>query len=206
MLSRRGKNGWPCLKGVLGGNLIFFAFIMPVYSAEINAIPSWGAGRIELIIFSDYFCPPCQKLEPTLDKALENILDRGGVKVVFADLPIYRLTPLYNRYFLYAANSGGDYQAILKARRILFRLADRMAALKEEHIETAFKAEGVPFRPFDPKPVQAAVNALTKKYNIHSTPSCVIKYSDQDIRIYRRSDEIKKGIAALEADQKQGFR
>lgn len=186
--------------------LIISGFPIPAFSGETSAAPSWGSGRIELIIFSDYFCTPCQKLEPELDKALGKILAAGGVKVVFADLPIYKLTPLYNRYFLYAANAGGDYQDILKARRVLFRLADRMAALKELHIETAFKTEGVAFRPFDPKPLQTTLNLLIGKYKIHSSPSCVIKYTEQDIRTYRGGEEIKTGLAALEAYQKRGFR
>lgn len=101
-------------------------------------------------------------------------MSKGRVKVIFVDLPIYKLTPLYNRYFLFAANAGSDYRDILKVRRLLFHLADHMSGLKEEHLKNAFIAKGVAFKPFDTKPVKASLNALTKKYMVHSTPTCVI--------------------------------
>jgi len=47
-----------------------------------------GSGLTEVLIFTDYFCPPCQAVEPFLEKALADLY-RSGVKVTFVDKPIH---------------------------------------------------------------------------------------------------------------------
>ena len=46
--------------------LVYICSVTPAAGAEKEAIPSYGQGPREVLIFSDYFCPPCQALEPKL--------------------------------------------------------------------------------------------------------------------------------------------
>jgi thiol-disulfide isomerase/thioredoxin len=197
------------LFAVMGYLFMFLAFsgsATPAYGQGKAAVPSWGAGRYELLVFTDYFCHPCQTLEVKLEPALENLLSKRGVRVTFIDLPIYKLTPLYNKYFLYAANTDGDYKAILHARRALFNLAKTFAAADEAAITKALTAEGVAFKPFDAKSLQVSFNSIIKKYKVDSTPTCIIKYSERDIRTYRGPVEIMEGIVTLQNSLKKGPR
>ena len=179
--------------------LTFSGSATPAYGAERSLVPSYGHGKYELIIFTDYFCPPCQLLESEIDPAITEFLSRGGVRVIFVDLPIHKETPLYARYFLYAARAGTSHESILYARRVLFSLAKKHAALSEEELKIALSSQGVSFTPYDVKPVYPALNKIISTYKVKSTPSCVIKYSDDDIRKYTGTFEIRNGLGMLRA-------
>jgi protein-disulfide isomerase len=101
----------------------FTGLMTTAYGAENNLVPSYGSGQYQLFIFSDYFCPPYQRLEKDIEKEAHDLIAKGGVKVSFVDMPIYKLTPLYARYFLYAANASPSYKDVLHARNVLFDTA-----------------------------------------------------------------------------------
>ncbi len=59
-----------------------------VYRAEIAGAPVKGAkdALITIVQFSDYQCPFCSRVEPTIDKVMEEY--KGKVRVVWRDLPL----------------------------------------------------------------------------------------------------------------------
>ncbi len=198
-----GKKKVPLLVFILLGYifivLTFSGSTTPAYGAERSLVPSYGHGKYELIVFTDYFCPPCQLLEAEIDPALTEFLSRGGLKVTFVDFPGHKETPLYARYFLYAAKAGTSYESALHARRVLFSLAKKRSALTEEELEMALTSQGVAFTPYDLKPVYPALSKIISTYKIKSTPTCVIKYSNDDIRKYTGTFEIRNGLGMLRA-------
>lgn len=167
------------------------------YGAEHAPVFSCGKGSYELIIFSDYFCPPCQKIHKEFSETIAGLIDGGGVKVTFVDLPIYKLTPLYAKYFLYALNASPGYKEALRARNFLYDKAYRMGAITAEHLERDLNAEGIPFTPYDVRPSLDKYDTLIKKYRAYSTPTFVFIYSPKDIRTYSGSEPIKKGMEEL---------
>jgi len=150
--------GCLCITGIFAGS------IAPVYGAESNLVPSYGSGSYQMLIFSDYFCQPCQQMEKELDREVHNFLARGGVNVSFVDLPIYKLTPLYARYFLNAANASKSYEDTLLVRNILFDTASRIGAITETQLENALKSRNIPLKPYDVKPVLTQYNNIVRKY------------------------------------------
>ncbi|MBM4271602.1 MAG: hypothetical protein FJ139_05515 [Deltaproteobacteria bacterium] len=201
-----GKLRIPLLFFVIAGYvfvaLTFSGSTTPAYGADKSSAPSYGSGRYEIIIFTDYFCPPCQQLESHIDPALEEFLARGGVKVTFVDLPVHKETHLYARYFLYAAHAGRGYRNALHARRVLFSLAASRAASDEDNLRHALNARGVAFTPYDLKPVYHTLNRIIRTYKVKSTPTCIIRYSSTDIRRYSGTFEIQNGLAMLRATLK----
>jgi hypothetical protein len=177
--------------------LTFSGSATPAYGAEKSIVPSYGSGKYELIIFTDYFCPPCQSLESEIDPALHEFLSRGRVRVTFVDLPIHKETVLYAKYFLYAAKAGKSYKKALNARRILFALAKNRAALSEDDLKKSLKVQGVSFTPYDLTPVYPALNTYINTHKVKSTPTCVVIYSNSDIRKYTGTAEIQSGLAML---------
>jgi thiol-disulfide isomerase/thioredoxin len=179
--------------------LTFSGSATPAYGAERSSVPSYGHGKYELIVFTDYFCPPCQLLESEIDPALTEFLSRGGVRVTFVDLPIHKETPLYARYFLYAAKAGTSYESALYARRVLFSLAKKHPTLSEEELKMALTSQGVPFTPYDLKPAYQTLNKIIGTYKVKSTPTCIIKYSTDDVHKYSGTFEIRNGLGVLRA-------
>jgi uncharacterized membrane protein/thiol-disulfide isomerase/thioredoxin len=179
--------------------LTFSGSATPAYGAEKSIVPSYGSGKYELIIFTDYFCPPCQSMESELDPAVKEFLSGGGVRVTFVDLPLHKETRLYAQYYLYAAKAAKSYENVLHARRVLFSLARNHAAQSEDDLKKALKAEGVPIALYDLSPVYPALNKIINTYQAKSTPTCVIKYSRDDIRKYVGTFEIRNGLGMLRA-------
>lgn len=154
-----------------------------------------GSGPYELIIFSDYFCTPCQKVEKEWEKTIAGLLGRGNVKVTFVDLPIYKLTPLYGKYFLYALNAASDYKEALRARHLLFEKASRIGAITEQHLENALWEANIPIKQYDTNKSLKRYKEIITKYKAHATPTFVFIYSPADIRKYSGSEPIRKGMA-----------
>jgi protein-disulfide isomerase len=59
-----------------------------VYRAEIDGAPVRGAkdALVTIVMFSDYQCPFCKRVEPTLEKLLAQ--HKGDVRVAWRDLPL----------------------------------------------------------------------------------------------------------------------
>ena len=187
--------------GYLFITLTFTGSPATAYGAESALVPSYGSGSYQMLIFSDYFCQPCQRLENWLDKEVHELLAKGGVKVSFVDLPIYKLTPLYARYFLYAANASKSYKEVLLARKVLFDTASRIGAITEPQLENALKSRNIPLKPYDVKPVFKQYNDIVRKYQVRGTPNIVFVYSSTDIRKYSGDKDIKKGVSELRTAQ-----
>jgi len=187
---------------VLGFIIVLLTFsgsATPAYGAEKSPIPSYGSGKYELFIFTDYFCPPCQLMESELDPAVKEFLSKGGVRVTFVDFPGHKETRLYAQYFLYAAHAAKGYENVLRARRVLFSLARSQSAQSEEELKKVLNTEGVPFAVYDLTPVYPALNKMINAYKVRSTPTCVVKYSNEDVRTYTGTFEIRNGLAVLHA-------
>jgi hypothetical protein len=182
--------------------LTFSGSTTPAYAAEKPLVPSYGSGSYELIVFTDYFCHPCQVLESELDPALSEIFSRGGVKITFVDLPVHTQTRLFAKYFLYVSGVTHQFKDILSARKVLFTLAKDPAISDDASLAKALSAKGVTFAPqHDLKEIYEGLNRIIKKHAITRTPTCVVKYSDSDIRTYSGANEIRSGLAMLRATQ-----
>jgi len=185
--------------------MIFSIFLMltivccskPSSNSEKPLLPSYGEGFQEVIIFTDYFCSPCQALESEMDPILNKLMEKGDVKITFVDAPVNKFTQLYARYFLFSVNTGADFKKILHIRHVLFSIAKTNTVFTEEQIASELRAQGIVFQPYNLTSVYALLNEMIKDYNIRSTPSCIVKYSDGDIRHYTGSRDIKQGLLFL---------
>jgi uncharacterized membrane protein/thiol-disulfide isomerase/thioredoxin len=186
--------------------LTFSGSPTPAYGAEQSPVPSYGSGPYELIVFTDYFCPPCQALESEMDPALNDILSRGGVKVTFIDLPIHKQTILFAKYFLYIAGTTHHFKDILHARKVLFALAKSQTIDNDDNLAKALTAQGITFNSYDLKAVYRALNQTIKTYSVRVTPTCIVKYSDSDTRKYSGTNEIRGGLAMLRATQSSNIK
>ena len=172
-----------------------FLFPAPAVDADPGSIPPFGNGRHEVLIFSDYFCAPCQALEPKLEPVLDALYKQGNVKIRFVDTPMHKETPLLAKFYLYAAKAAPDYRAAVRARQVLFALAGRENVFwMDEKIEEAFRKEKVAFTPFDFRTAQPEINRPIREHRVDATPTCVIVSPGAKARKYTGAGEILKGL------------
>lgn len=221
------NNRIPLLAFVILGYLFMsFAFngsATPAYAEEISSIPSYGKGSWELIIFTDYFCPPCQRTEVDLKPVIDKLLSQGNVQITFVDFPGHPQTSMYAKYFLYAAKADTGYKNSMMARDALFTMAiqnnlqtEVFAALrkteKEKIIKTNeatlakdLKKQGINLKIFDHKLVFKEWKNMIDTYKINQTPTCILKYSNKYQQRFSDADEIRNGLLPeLEAMVKKG--
>ena len=169
----------------------------PASDPQKSLVPFYGEGSYEVIIFTDYFCPPCREFESELDLFLNQLMEKGVAKITFVDAPVNKLTSMYGKYLLYAANASSDFWDIQRARKVLFSIAETNVVSTEESLVSELKAQGIALKPYDLSKVVPVLNEILKSHDIRSTPACVVKYSSTDIRKYMGPEEIKRGLSLL---------
>ena len=205
-----GNNRVPLLAFVILGYLfVSFAFngsATPAYDEERVSVPSYGNGSWELIIFTDYFCPPCQRAEADLKSVIEKLLSRGNVQVTFVDFSGHPpQSTIYAKYFLYAARAEKGYKNSMMARDALFTLAIQNNIKTEAALGKALKDQGITLKVFNHKLVFNEWKKMIDTYKITQTPTCILKYSNKYLRKFSDADEIHNGLLPeLEAMETKG--
>jgi len=163
---------------------------------ESSEVFSRGDGSVEVVLFTNYFCPPCQELEPYLEETLPQLAS-WGVKITFVDAPFNRRSSLYARYFLYAAKSASSMQALVNARSVLFRMAEEEHVESEQKIRQVLKKKDVQIELFDTQSALEKWKELMDKYDLRTTPTAVIVGSGGKRQRYRGGEAITGGLNDL---------
>lgn len=151
-----------------------FAFHESNANGQELPFPEYGSGKIQVRLYTDYFCPPCRRMEPAVEPVLRDLIKRGVIRLTLVDTPYSRHSPLYARYFLYALNGKNDLGQALKVRNILFETAANENVTTKDRLEEILKGKGIPYQSFDVKPAFDRFNVLIKEDHINATPTCVI--------------------------------
>lgn len=162
-------------------------------SAEAFSI---GSGEIEVILFTDYFCPPCRDIEPFLNNTLPELVS-SGVKVTFVDAPFSRKSALYARYFLYAAEAASSPESIIHARSVLFGLAEKDSIESDQDILKALRKNNVDIKLVDTQPLMDQWKKIMETHHLQSTPTCVILKPGKKPEQYRGVKAIPKALDRL---------
>lgn len=179
-----------------------FAFISMLFlattgkiGAEENYFPTFGAGPIQVRLYTDYFCPPCRDMEPGIEPLLLDLVKDGTIQLTFIDVPTSRYTVLYANYFLFSLGAKKDIDSAIKARRVLFEAAEKKIT-DGGKLVGFLKEKGVNFKAVDPYPVFNFWNNYLQEDKIQSTPSCVIINGDKK-ETYRGNIDVPKAIEKL---------
>ena len=188
---------------VLGYFVILFTFfgsVTPAYGQDTTrTVPSLGKGAYEVILFADYFCPPCKRIDTQAEPIMKELLASGKVKITFVDVPFSRATPIYARHYLYAVNAGANNEEIFRVRKTLFKAAQEKRIETKEALVSYLKEGKIVWKEFDEKPVFQMLSNLIKENKVDQTPTCVIRYSPMDVKKYVGDDEIWEGLSKLKA-------
>jgi len=172
-----------------------FAWVMPAGNVFAQGqdmpFPTYGFGAIQVRLFSDYFCPPCRAVEPTMEPLLKDLIKKNVIRVTFVDTPFSRNTPLFAGYFLYALHAQNDLNHALRVRNILFEAATDKSISTKETIEELFNRKKILYTIFDTKQAFERFNVLIREDNINTTPTCVIVEGGKKKHFIGRKDIVK---------------
>jgi len=162
---------------------------------EESPLSSFGSGAIKVRLYTDYFCPPCRDMEPTLEPILLDLVKDGTIHLTFVDVPTSQHTTLYARYFLYALGEKRDIDSVVHARRTLFDAAEKGVVDKSQLVNLLAEKE-IGLKPIDLAPAYNLWNRLLQEDQIRSTPSCVIVQGEEK-KTYVGSLEVIKALEIL---------
>lgn len=181
--------------GLIFFSLFFRGSTVPVLAADETLIPTFGTGKVQVRIYTDYFCGPCSRLEPKMEQLLPKLVKKNKITAIFIDTPIHSQTMLYARYFLYILKENKDLKYVLHARSILFEAA-KSGINEKEKLEEFLKKKKISFRAFDTRPTYAALNTYLAQDGIDRTPTCVI-YDGDGKGVYKGEQEINQALELL---------
>lgn len=162
---------------------------------------SFGKGKIEARLYSDYFCSACKTLEPNIEHLISDLVKRNVITVTFVDTPLHKQSALYARYFLYVLNSKKEIGRALKARSVLFEAAQQNISDKDK-LEAFLSSKGIKFKPFDPQPVFSTLQQYLRADQIRATPTCIVINGDKK-EFYQGGPNITKMLEGLKAGRKE---
>jgi thiol:disulfide interchange protein DsbA len=189
------------LFSLLGYLTILFTFsgsVTPAYGQDsTSSIPSLGKGPYEIVMFADYFCPPCRRIDTKAEPLLKELLATNKVKITFVDVPIHSPTSIYAKYYLYAINANPGTNSALHIRKKLFDAAQDRHIHTEDALVVYLNEQKISWKTFDEKPILTILSDIIRKNMIASTPTCIIKYSSTDEKKYIGDDKIWEGLTKL---------
>jgi thiol:disulfide interchange protein DsbA len=171
--------------------------VTPLYAEEppkADFSSSFGTGKTQIRLYTDYFCGPCSSLEPKLEKMIRDLVKKKTASITFIDTPIHKHSSLYATYFLYILNGKRDFDYALRARAILFEAAKKKVTEKEK-LEEYLKKRKIGFKPFDVKPTFKIYNTYFQEDKISATPTCVI--SNGGKKSFTGEKDITKALEGL---------
>jgi thiol-disulfide isomerase/thioredoxin len=177
---------------------IFFSISASPSSATEVLVPSFGSGKINVRLYTDYFCSPCRAMEPKIEPIITELVKKNNINIIFVDAPFSRTSILYARHFLYIINEKKDFDLALFARSVLIN-ASLEKITEEIRLEEYLMNKGIKFKILDVKPTFEILNNYLKDDKINVTPTCII---DQDGKIERYSGgpEIINALERLRQD------
>jgi thiol:disulfide interchange protein DsbA len=189
------------LFSLLGYLTILFTFSGSVTMAygqtTDGVVPSLGKGKYEIVMFADYFCPPCRRIDTKAEPLLKEFLATNKVKITFIDVPFHSATPIYAKYYLYAINANPDAKNVLHIRKILFDAAQDKHIQTEVALVVYLNEQKISWKIFDEKSILKMLSNIIRKNKITNTPTCFIKYSATDVKKLVGDEEIWSGLTAL---------
>lgn len=135
------------------------------------------SSNIEVYLFSDWACPACRKLEPSVEEISDAII--RDAKLIFVDHVVHPETLNYIPYHLsFMLKNKGHY---FELREMLTKMSEKTGSPTEEEISAASAKLGVDYSKLNYSDIALAIKyykKLGEKFKIQGTPTMVIINSE----------------------------
>lgn len=161
------------LVAAAAGFLVSFTGITKPEAAGPETYLGKPSSKIEVLIFSDWLCPNCIKVEPAIEAVVPQLEKRA--KIHFIDKPIHKEAMNFVPYHLsFLVHEKAKY---LQIRRALFTLAQTNRNPSLEVVKATVAPLGVTYRQLSFMEVSQMMGlsqALAAQYKVTGTPTVVV--------------------------------
>ena len=184
--------------GLLFTSFTFSGSVIPSYADE--SYPQFGSDKaqVKIIMYSDYFCPHCGKIDGPVNTILARLKDRVSIR--FVDVPLHPGSLEYAEVFLYAwFGSGNNLEAAIRVRELLFEAAAKK--IDQAGVIALLKSKGISVKPDREKArsiFRGFYNEAMKTDKVNATPAVVI-IKGSERKQYVGGKEILTALEALSA-------
>lgn len=182
--------------------LLIFTIAGTVFAQDMSLL-SFGKGKIQVRLYSNYFCGACRNLEPKIEYLITDLIKKDIITITFLDIAPSRSSQLYSNYFLYIVNSKKEISRVLKARTALFE-ASNIPLNDQEKLEAYLQTKEVKFKPFDTKPVFALINNYIREDQVTATPTCIIIKGNKK-EVFSEDKDVIKALENLNETSQGGL-
>ena len=156
----------------------FFISMAGLGKGEAEAALDISVGKrnshLEVIIFSDWYCPACEKVEPVLLFSYPQLAQKA--RLYFVDKPIHKESTNFIPYNLsFAIHEKEKYPSL---RRALASLAQKTKNPSADQVQKAVAPLGVTFTPLSFLEItqgMAEYESRIKEFNVRSTPTVILR-------------------------------
>lgn len=154
---------------------------------------TYGAGRTELFLFTDFYCPPCQILEELISAPLDKIVRENAATVTFVSFPGSQKALVVTLHMI-GISAGKPYRAIAESRKQLYSLArsNQITGPMLEQWIRDYKGSRSEVEPY-----VKSFQQMIEEHKINSTPSLVVRQPDGRKKIYTGYKEIQQAIGEI---------
>jgi len=189
-----------------------FAFIgiakeQPLKAAEASIKESVIFGKasspVQVYFFSDWQCPACRSLEPTIEVIAPKIMTKASL--VFVDTIVHSDTLNFVPYNLsFMIHNKDQY---LQLRHILTDISKTTGSPSEEQVEGAIRRLGVEHKQLHYSDIAVGLKYfkhLVKQFEVDATPTMIIVHRDAKTGKKLQGNEINESnvMKAIESMQK----
>jgi protein-disulfide isomerase len=143
-------------------------------AAQLDLYTGKKESKIEVLFFSDWFCPYCSKVEEAVEAVYPDMAKK--TKILFVDKVIHQESLNFVPYHL--SFEAYEKAKIMQLRKALFSVAQRTKNPSYDDIKAAIAPLGVTYRQLSFLEVtQQMGNAqkLAEQYKVVSTPTMVVR-------------------------------
>lgn len=128
---------------------------------------------IDIYLFTDWECPACRSLEPTIEQMMPSLMKNN--RVTFVDFPVHEASLNFTPYNLsFMIKNKPNY---LKLRNKLTKLSAETKEPKDQQVETLAKEANTSYEHLNYSDVTEGTqyfDHLVKTYKVEGTPTLVI--------------------------------
>ena len=156
----------------------FFISMAGLGKGEAGAALDISVGKrnshLEVLVFTDWYCPACEKVEPVLLFTYPQLAQKA--RLYFVDKPIHKESTNFIPYNLsFAIHEKEKYPAL---RRALATFAHQTKTPSAEQVQKAVAPLGVTFTPLSFLEItqgMAEYESRIKEFNVRSTPTVIFR-------------------------------
>lgn len=163
--------------------------------AEANDLNLWQGkqnSKVEVYVFSDWFCPSCIKAEPSIEAAFPPLSQKA--RILFVDKAVHPEAMNFVPYHLsFAAKEKGKY---IELRKILFDLAKTTKNPTVDDVKGAIAPLNITYKQLgflEVSQTMAQFQKLSDLYKVKGTPTVIItNRTSKKVKTLYGSNEITK--------------